>query len=51
MKQKELDENGECWLGKDCPNCKGTGVQTDKDNEERKCQACAGTGETYGKPE
>lgn len=44
---RELDENGECWLGKPCPTCGGHGV----DNENHRCPDCAGTGEAYGKPE
>lgn len=43
-----IDGQPHGWTGNKCPECKGHGVRTQADGEERMCSACGGTGEEYG---
>lgn len=48
MCRPRSEEDG--WTGRECPKCKGNQTYWSDDGEqELKCQACAGTGEEYGK--
>jgi hypothetical protein len=42
-----LDHERGDWTGRKCSQCSGHGRKTDEDGEERRCDACAGTGDEW----
>lgn len=46
IEDEEEDEYG--WLGYECPICHGHG-EIDDEHYTRRCSACAGTGEAFGR--
>jgi hypothetical protein len=35
------------WTGRKCPSCSGYGLKAGDDGEERRCDACGGTGDEW----